>query len=62
MPTDLSGGTVVISVEPFPDDDPAPFVLKPLLGVAADNASDHVSYPLDPTTDPLPSGVATISS
>lgn len=62
LPTDLSGGTVVISVEPFPDDDPAPFVIKPLKGTAAENAADHVSYPLDLNPDPLPSAVATISS
>lgn len=60
LPTDLSGGTVIISVEPFPDDDPAPFVFKPLRGSAAVNATDHVSYPLSLNTDPLPSAVATI--
>ncbi|MEM7092347.1 MAG: anti-sigma factor [Actinomycetota bacterium] len=32
FPTDLSGATVVISVEPDPDDGPAPFALKPLVG------------------------------
>lgn len=32
FPTDLSGRTVVISVEPAPDDSPAPFALKPLVG------------------------------
>lgn len=32
FPTDLSGGTIVISVEPAPDDSPAPFALKPLVG------------------------------
>ena len=62
LPTDLSGGTVVVSVEPFPDDDPAPFVFKPLIGTAAENATDHVSYPLGLNPDPLPSAVATISS
>ena len=30
-PMDLIGGAAVISVEPEPDDSPAPFVLKPLL-------------------------------
>lgn len=62
LPTDLSGGTVFISVEPFPDDDPGPFVLKPLIGTAAENATDHVSYPLSLNSVPLPSAVATISS
>ncbi len=62
LPTDLSGGTVVISVEPFPDDDPAPFVFKPLTGTAAEKATDHVSYPLSLNSDPLHSAVETISS
>lgn len=39
FPTDLRGAAVVISVEPYPDNSPAPFVLKPLVGmVAADQA------------------------
>ena len=60
FPTDLSGATVVISVEPYPDDDPAPFVLKPLLGTAAEDATDHQSYPLDLNDAPLPTGTAII--
>ncbi len=32
FPTDVSGRTVVISVEPSPDDGAAPFALKPLVG------------------------------
>ena len=32
FPRDLSGYPVVISVEPSPDDSPAPFALKPLVG------------------------------
>ncbi len=60
FPTDLSGATVVISVEPSPDDDPSPFALKPLLGTAAEEATDHESYPLNLNTDPLPTGTATI--
>lgn len=60
LPTDLSGGTVVISVEPSPDDDPAPFVFKPLIGVAAEDATDHESYRFELNDDPLPSGTATL--
>jgi hypothetical protein len=45
FPTDLTGATVVISVEPSPDDSPEPFALKPLLGTAGDPATDHESYP-----------------
>ena len=33
---DVPGLTVVLSVEPDPDDSPAPFALKPLAGEAAD--------------------------
>lgn len=34
FPLDIRGRTVVISVEPFPDDSPAPFALKPLVGTS----------------------------
>ena len=39
FPLDVRGRTVVISVEPFPDNSPAPFLLKPLLGVAGDQTA-----------------------
>ena len=32
FPVDLVGATIVISIEPEPDNSPAPFVLKPLVG------------------------------
>lgn len=41
FPTDLKGATVVISVEPSPDNSPAPFTLKPLAHVVPANAQDH---------------------
>jgi len=41
FPTDLSGATVVISVEPVPDNSPLPFVLKPLVGSVPANAEVH---------------------
>lgn len=47
FPTDLSGAPIVISVEPQPDNSPAPFVLKPLFVVAPDPAIDHTSYDMD---------------
>ncbi len=34
FPLDIRGRTVVISVEPVPDNSPAPFVLKPLAGMS----------------------------
>lgn len=41
FPTDLKGRTVVISVEPFPDNSVAPFTLKPLAHMVPANAMDH---------------------
>ncbi|MBV1924282.1 MAG: anti-sigma factor [Flavobacteriaceae bacterium] len=34
FPLDVRGRTVVISVEPYPDNSPAPFAIKPLVGDA----------------------------
>ena len=44
FPTDLAGAVVVISVEPYPDNSAAPFVLKPLLGNVPEDAGDHMLY------------------
>jgi hypothetical protein len=41
FPTDLKGRTVVISVEPYPDNSSAPFTLKPLAHMVPANAMDH---------------------
>ncbi|MFK8060467.1 MAG: anti-sigma factor [Polaribacter sp.] len=41
FPTDLKGATVVISVEPSPDNSPAPFALKPLAHMIPANATNH---------------------
>ena len=60
FPTDLSGGTAVISVEPSPDDSSAPFTLKPLIGSIAADAIDHNTYRLFIGADDLPSGTAVI--
>ncbi len=46
FPTDLAGKTVVISVEPVPDNSPAPFLLKPLVGQVPATATDHTLYDL----------------
>ncbi|MTI88049.1 MAG: anti-sigma factor [Balneolaceae bacterium] len=61
FPLDLSGGKVVISIEPNPDDSPSPFVLKPLVGDIPDPAEDHVSYNLSSNTDSFVSGSALIN-
>ncbi len=44
FPTDLSGATMVVSIEPDPDNSPAPFAFKPLVGNAPANAMDHTTY------------------
>ncbi|AWW00210.1 anti-sigma factor [Arcticibacterium luteifluviistationis] len=41
FPTNLQGGAGVISIEPFPDNSPAPFTLKPLVGQIAADAPVH---------------------
>lgn len=46
FPTNLQSGTIVISVEPKPDNSAAPFALKPLVGGVPSNAMDHVNYDL----------------
>ena len=60
FPTDLAGATVVISVEPSPDNSPNPFLLKPLVGAVATDAVDHTVYGMDNNAgNTNPSGTAT---
>ena len=47
FPTDLSGATIVISVEPDPDNAPGPFLLKPLVGMVPADAADHTTYDMN---------------
>ncbi|MFC5046580.1 anti-sigma factor [Aquimarina hainanensis] len=55
FPLDVRGKTVVISVEPFPDNSPAPFLLKPLVGTAGtETAPTH--YPFGLNAASFPSG------
>lgn len=58
FPTDLSGGMAVISVEPVPDNSPAPFLLKPMVGNIPADAQDHITYSLNGNLN-FPSGTAT---
>ncbi|MDZ4806823.1 MAG: anti-sigma factor [Bacteroidota bacterium] len=58
FPTNLSGGLAVISVEPFPDNSAAPFLLKPLVGNIPSPAADHVTYNLALNTVSFPKGTA----
>lgn len=47
FPTDIAGGMAVISVEPYPDNSPNPFTLKPLVQPIPDGAVDHTVYDMD---------------
>lgn len=60
FPTDLAGGTAVISIEPEPDDSPAPFTLKPLAGGIPADAMDHVTYSIPNNAAGFPTGTAII--
>ncbi|WP_109300586.1 anti-sigma factor [Aquimarina sp. AU474] len=55
FPLDIRGRMVVISVEPDPDDSPAPFVLKPLVGTAGMDTAP-ATYDFELMTDNFPSG------
>lgn len=44
FPTDIAGGMAVISVEPYPDNSPNPFTLKPLVQLIPTSAVDHTVY------------------
>ena len=60
FPTNLAGGTAVVSIEPSPDDSPSPFTLKPLTGAIPAAAVDHVTYPMTAQTSGFPRGTAVI--
>lgn len=56
FPLDLSGGKAVISIEPDPDNSPAPFSLKPLVGDISADALDHTTYGLGQNLN-FPTGI-----
>lgn len=58
FPTNLSGGLAVISVEPFPDNSTAPFLLKPLTAAIPAAAMDHVTYNMALNAAGFPAGTA----
>jgi hypothetical protein len=47
FPTDLSGATAVISIEPEPDNSPMPFAFKPLVHMISPMANHHLTYNLN---------------
>jgi hypothetical protein len=59
FPTDISGGTAVISVEPDPDNSDDPFLLKPLVGSIPNPAIDHTLYAMSLNAPSFPTGTAT---
>ncbi len=60
FPTDLAGKTIVISVEPMPDNSTKPFALKPLVGNVPATATDHTPYSMmNNATATNPTGTAT---
>jgi hypothetical protein len=60
FPTNLSGKTVAISIEPSPDNSPMPFAFKPLIATAPANAEDRVTYNLNnQVSTSFPSGTVT---
>ncbi len=60
FPTDLSSQTIVVSIEPEPDDSTAPFTLKPLAGDVPANAIDHTVYDLSLNLSSFPTASAEI--
>lgn len=55
FPLDIRGRTVVISVEPVPDNSPAPFALKPLVGNAGQETAP-TTYTFGRNLGSLPTG------
>ena len=58
FPTDLAGGTAVISIEPYPDNSPNPFTLKPLVHNIPAMAEDHMVYDMGQNLN-FPTGTVT---
>lgn len=59
-PIDVRGKTIVISVEPVPDNSAAPFLLKPLLSmVAADAETAPTAHDFGQNLGSLPTGTVT---
>jgi hypothetical protein len=60
FPLELSGKTVVISIEPETDDSSAPFALKPLLGTVPAQAVSGTVYTIASNITGFATGTATI--
>ncbi|MDT7831698.1 anti-sigma factor [Flavobacteriaceae bacterium S356] len=58
FPLDIRGRTVVISVEPVPDDSAAPFAMKPLVGTAGQDTAPN-THNFGQNLGSLPTGTVT---
>jgi hypothetical protein len=58
FPTNLRGMTVVVSIEPSPDNLAAPFSLKPLRANVPSGATDHSTLPMSNNSSTIPTGTA----
>ena len=58
FPLDVRGRTVVVSVEPFPDNSPTPFLLKPLVGIAGQETAP-ATHALNLNAISFPTGTIT---
>ena len=58
FPLDIRNRTVVISVEPVPDNSPLPFAIKPLVGTAG-NETAPSTFAFNQNLNTLPSGTVT---
>lgn len=58
FPLDVRGRTVVVSVEPVPDDSPRPFVMKPLIGMAGQETAPS-THNFGQNLGTLPTGTVT---
>ena len=60
-PTNLVGHTAVISIEPYPDNSPAPFTFKPLVDAIDDPGAPGVTQEMSNNADGFPTGWARLS-
>jgi len=58
FPLDIRGRTIVISIEPVPDNSSSPFLLKPLVGMAGNDLAP-TSYDFNLNLDSFPTGTVT---
>lgn len=56
FPLDVRGKTAVISIEPYPDNSPAPFTLKPLVGTAGQDTAPTLHSMSDNVSGSFPTG------